>query len=732
MVVAFLCAGFAPLQAADALQAVEASEAPELEGTAEALVEGDAYTVTGQREATQLQLAKPSSVGSNLGIPLLDMPVSIDLIGAEAMRQRGYGSAHEAAASGVGMITYMEKNANPLFSSRGFFRDNVVVLRDGLRFDSQVESARPIDTFNLDRVEVIKGPSSLMTGLGAIGASVNFVSKKPLRAGSQVESLLGYDSFGRLRVGAAHSAGGAKMGYRLGAVHSGGSGYQDRTGQNNYDVALGLESQLLDKLGVDLFLDYQSTDIKGHNGIPTINNGLSGLQPFSGAELAPVALTNNYDVSDGFSRSQGLRGRIDLRLEIDERVSLRNTSYAYGSFQEERFTDRYHVQAGNAIVQVRLNDYRRWDNRQGNLTQLSLDLGTVDLRLRSALGVDFRHERVRRLDPFGTGTVINGVDLKTPGQIIGPAADYSAVPPANAKSVLSQKTTLYFEEHVDLYGRLQLLGGLSVDQFSIAYQPNASQPYGGTTYPGVLNGRAGVVLKALEGTSLYGSFTTAATPNYAPVNISAPNARFQLEKGRQWEGGFKASRWGGRLQGTVAYYLIEKTDLVSRSESIPGSGVYDVQGNVGKQSARGTELVLSLRPWGGLLLEGNYAHTQARFDSYRNNATNDRTGNTPSYVPVVQAGLNLRYQFEMGLGLGVQHRHVGDRFSDEDNRSQMPAYNLVDADLSYTWNRHTLTLRGRNLTDEKAIVSARTPSANTTEFKVAEPRALEAVYSSKF
>jgi iron complex outermembrane recepter protein len=727
MAVALLCAGLAPLRAADAAQDVEAVEAAGVTGTAGALVEAEAYTVTGRRE-NSLELKKASQAGSRLEIPLIELPASADIISARTISERGYSTAQEAVQSSPGLILYTEKTANPIFVSRGFFRDNVVVTRDGLRQDSQIETSRPLDPFNLERVEVLKGPASLMQGLNAVGGVINYVGMKPLAEGRQTELLLSYGRFGRSRAGLAYHDGfglaGQAWRYRLGLVNARQErGYHDRTRYDNYDVALDLQGAPASGLVLALKLSYLSTDINGHNGIPSVNNRHKPV-------LAEVPLTNNYDVTDGFSHSRDLRAVLEAGYQVSEAVRLRNTAFAMGIGQEERFTDTYDTSFSLLTLTANVRNLRRNDGQVGNRSEAvgTWELGFV--RSRTLAALELRQDNIERRD--GGSFAISNISLANPGVITAAAGNYSN--PAR-RSVSVDKTTAALEESLSFFERVHVLGGLSWDQVDIRYFASNALPHLRKSYQGVLSGRLGVLGTVYPGVNLYGSYTDASTPffggNGGLVNVQVAQVSFDLEKARQWEAGAKAELWDGRLALTSAVYLIEKTDIVAFSETFPGSGVY-VQGNVGKQSSRGGELSAAVKPWGGLVLEGNLAITRARFDDYRSGATVNRTGNTPSFIPDLSSLFVARYEFESGLGLGYGHRFVGDRYADFDNRGIMPAYHMVDLDLSYRRAEQSYSIRMKNVTDQKAVLAARTVGSFVNDFKVAEPQSLEAVFNSKF
>jgi iron complex outermembrane receptor protein len=143
-------------------------------------IELDPVAVTADKEKLfSLPLDAAPASGSRLGLTNRDLPVSVSVVTQEVMQLRGLRTAMEAVESAVGMTGGTQFGSSPTFSTRGFGGNSVSILRDGIRQNTASQSSRTIDSFLLDRVEVLKGPAGLMFGEGAIGGAVNYLSKAP-------------------------------------------------------------------------------------------------------------------------------------------------------------------------------------------------------------------------------------------------------------------------------------------------------------------------------------------------------------------------------------------------------------------------------------------------------------------------------------------------------------------------------------------------------------------------
>jgi outer membrane receptor protein involved in Fe transport len=189
-------------------------------------------TVTAARPEDALQLDGTAAGGTRLDIPLRELPASLTVITQDLMQERGINSVMDATELSPGVTTFIDSGSIPGINVRGFSSTSgaVSITRDGIRQNTLPQSARPLDSFMLDRVEVLKGPASLMSGEGATGASINYKTKDPRRH-FEIDSLIGFGSFDKYRAGIGISVPiTSKLSGRLDYVQADGGGYVERTG----------------------------------------------------------------------------------------------------------------------------------------------------------------------------------------------------------------------------------------------------------------------------------------------------------------------------------------------------------------------------------------------------------------------------------------------------------------------------------------------------------------------
>lgn len=168
-------------------------------------------------------------------------------------------------------------------------------------------------------------------------------------------------------------------------------------------------------------------------------------------------------------------------------------------------------------------------------------------------------------------------------------------------------------------------------------------------------------------------------------------------EGDQFEVGIKQSLWNKRVQYTLALFDITKNDLLSFDAG-------NVQRQIGQQSSRGIEFDLFVQATDTLGVDFNIALTDAEFDEF-DNGTQNLKGNRPKNIPKHTANLWLNWQAANDWLVSGGVRYVGERYSNDTNTVTLPDYLVYDAAIQWAvCDQVGLTLRGRNLTDEKDYV----------------------------
>ena len=234
----------------------------------------DSIVVTADVVGT-LGLDQLTETGSHLGLSPLETPASVTVLSGAMMRARGYMKVADAVQSVPGVVAGNHPTAPGVFSMRGFSVSQVTILRDGLWIGPSAMVTRPQNTFNLDRIEILKGPASVLSGQGTVAGTINTVSKKasPLRPRS-VGALAEYGRYGTYHMGVGSGGPlGSSAWYRVDVSRHGSEGYVERTDVASTNVTGNLLWQPIANLSLRVTVDYLDDQVGGYFGTPLVPTG---------------------------------------------------------------------------------------------------------------------------------------------------------------------------------------------------------------------------------------------------------------------------------------------------------------------------------------------------------------------------------------------------------------------------------------------------------------------------
>jgi len=666
-------------------------------------VELTATTIDGEREAPSgVQLDQPIRTGSRLGLTARETPASVSVSDRRVIEERGAKDTQDV----INAMTGVNASANPGYGGfvayRGFTQNQVTQLYNGINLGYS-SATRPVDAWVIDRVELIGGPSSFLQGAGAVGGSINYITKLASRDEQTFDGRVRYGSYDDSEIAfginqaLASNPADARHFARLDFSHGHGNGYVDRNERWTDSLAFSLLSDLAPGLTHTLALEYQEDkEDSPYWGSPVLP-GRSTLK------IDRSRRFENYNVADGRyeQRVRWLRSILDY--QVSDSSSVQNTLYHYSAQRDYRNLENYaYNDAGNV---VRSSPYlQRHEQRVlGDRIELRHDNQLLGLASQWSLGLDYSHMRQTLYPSSGKWSDVVDPDHFDPGS-------FDDIPGVNAgltKQRHNEVTNraLFAENRLQLTDRLALLTGLRYDYLDMEVTNHGSVS---PTSPAFferrwepLSGRIGLTYDLTPSANLYVQYSTAADlPAGSLASATYSNVGlFDLSKGEQWEAGSKFDFLDGRGAATVAVYQIVRKDFAVRDANDP-----NVMVQAGQQTSRGIELSGRLQVTSKLLAEANYAYVDAQYDEFNEAVAGksvSRKGNTPVNVPANVANLWLTYSFDPAWSAGVDVRYVDSVYADNANTLQAPAYALLGTFARYRLDEHTaLTARVRNLTDE--------------------------------
>ena len=676
---------------------------------AQASAELGTVTIEGSRDANSLHLEESSGTASRLGLSVRETPASVEILSQDAMQQRGARTFSEALRGMAGLSGGGPPSSPTTLSTRGF--TSLMYLYDVVRSSGAGVTNRVQDTWNYDRIEVLKGPASVLDGEGAIGGVVNFVTKRPDRDNPHKEALLSYGSYGSTR--AAFGFGGAlgdASAYRLDYSRNDTKvGTIDRNGERIDHFTSGLMLDLGGSVKLDLSFDYLRDNNQAYWGTPLVPRSFA-TQPTNvvstpdGRVIDKRMARNNYNVPDDENSSETYWLRARLTGQLNGGWSWRNEFSANQSNRVFRNSESAVFVAPASIARDQTlitHDQDFWLNRFDATHKGTL----AGMDNRFVVGGEYSETRFGSQRRFSDSSAATASLLRVPvfDPYLAPFNESPALSTGGGNRTNTTSnvkvTSVFMEDALEPLRNLTLVGGLRHDRTEVERGITdlnlGSYTRFGASYRST-SGRIGAVYDITPQSSVYAQYTNATLPVNSLFLLSASNAAFPMSRGRQAEVGFKQSLPEANLEWTAAAYKIELGNVLSRDPNNPNNTV-----NNGSQSSRGIELSTVWRPTREWMLAGNLAALDARFDTLVEAGNVSRVGNTPPNVPERVANLFATYRpdgskFEYFASLN----HTGPMFTDNANQIRINGFTTLDAAVSYRLQKALLTLRVRNLTDK--------------------------------
>ena len=689
----------------------------------------DEVVVTGER----IPLNTRSETGSRLGLTLRETPATIDVLTEEQLVELGLRDTLEALNRVPGVTSANPATSPGMLSARGFSGGAVSLLYDGARPGVPAFFTRVIDSWSFERIEVLKGPSSVVHGEGALAGAVNLIPKSA-RLDSRASAMqLSYGSFDSVRLAADSNLPlNDRAALRGVASYNRSAGYVDDT---NSEFAAASVSGLwkpIDQLTLNLAVDYSRDDYDtAYFGTPLVPRAVARkpsdlVESADGRVLDEAMRDVNFNVRNGVVDSDTVWVRSGAEYRFNEAWSLRNDLDVYRSDRRFINAEYFAYNAGTNRVDrstgIVTHDFDYWTERLA----LAGDFKLGALRNRITLGAEFSEVDFLTQRRFGSTT---SVDPYSPDRGRFPDGDDATIFPSRADNDNGIATTAVFlEDALNLTDRWLLVAGLRHDRVEVDRVGNnlntgiataVDKRFDDVTW------RLGTVFDLKPETQLFVQYSTAAVPPATLFTLSPANSAFEMTTGNSLEAGIKSSLWQGRLNLTLAAFRIEQDDIVTRD---PANPTISVQG--GRQSSEGAEMTLSAQLTSRFRIDLNASTLDARFDELIEAGGANRSGNTPSRVPEQTGNLFAHLDFEkVPLSVSAGLHYCGSYYTNNANSIRVGEHTTLEAAVAYRLPIGELTLRGRNLTDD---LYADYTDISPDQLTIAAPRSVELSLYTRF
>jgi iron complex outermembrane receptor protein len=609
-----------------------------------------------------------SSTATKTDTPIMETPFSVKAIPQQVLQDQQAIRVDKAVENVSGVI---RSGANTLqrdtYTIRGFDTGGAGnTYRDGVIFPQGLSQlSAPREVANLQQVEVLKGPASLLFGRAEPGGVINYVTKKPLDTPyySLQQQFGSYDLYRTTADATGSVTQDKSLLYRFNLAYENANSFRDFASNEQVFIAPVLKWQISPKTQITFELEYQNWDRRPAVGIPTIGN-----------QVASVPIQTNFAGSNSLSNNKGDRvlGGFNWSHDFNENWKLSQ------SFQVNSIDYTSALVAVNPPALPNGNTTRSVFNALVHDDTYSTSLNLVGkfntwaLKHTSLFGFDYF-----RLDDnySSAGNTQSNFNIFTPNYNV----NFSQLP---ATSPFKRNATvawygLYYQDQVELPFNLFALGGVRYDA-----SENIDNLASTTSNNHRVNPRGGLLWRPMKEFSLYGSYTE----NFGANNgFDGKGNSLNPQTAQQWEIGTKTELWDGRFSATLAYYDLTKQNI---SVTDPNDRRYST--TIGAAETRGIEFDVAGEIIKGWKIIGGYAYMP--FAEVTNDVGSDggprNTGKRLPLAPRHSGSIWNTYEFQagdlQGLKFGAGVVTAGQRQGSPANTYQLPGYATVNLLTSYS------------------------------------------------
>jgi len=632
-------------------------------------------------------VAREAATGSKLGTPLSEVPQSISSITRKEIDDRRPSQLEDVLAYSSGVVA-SPWGLDDRFDEcliRGFDLCTSALYRDGLSQRLIGFSGFKIEPYGMQRIEVLKGPASVLYGENDVGGLVNAVTKRPPNQ-PLYEGYVSYDSFNTVEAGV--DVGGpiddeGIWSYRFTGLYRDGSTQADYTRNDRIYVAPALTWQPDAQTSLTILANYQWDKLSAIYSVP-----VPGMSGYTGPEVP----RNFFTGAPGFDRFNANHGSIGYQFshEFNEAWTVRqNLRYAHQTtdYRQLYFGDANGGSAvlpdGHTIARTAytVDDVATIFNVD-NQVQHDATFGMVENKL--LVGLDYNRWTVDETTGYGAGP---NLDILNPNYLVPVVA-----PPTDSDFIQTvDQVGLYFQDQARIADRfLVSFGGRQ----SWVDNRNDDLLGGGLSSQKDSSFVSQVGLSYLmdNGITPYASYGESFV-----INLGQDRAgeNFVPSRGKQYEIGVKYEPDFFNGYFTAALFDLTKTNVLTTDPVDPNFSV-----QTGEVRHRGFEFEAKAELDFGLSVTAAYTFLDATIT--RDN--DGFVGNRPSLVPAHSASAWANYEFSensslAGLSFGAGVRHVGSTFGDSGNTVLVPSYTVADAALRYKRGGWEAALNVSNLFD---------------------------------
>jgi catecholate siderophore receptor len=670
-IAALTLAALAQLAAAGFAHGAEDSALPSV--TVRAQAERADGPVTGYR-------AERSSTFTKTDTPLKEVPASVTVVPGELMRDAAMGSIADVLRYVPGTTAHQGEGNRDHVVLRGN-ATTADFFVDGIRDDAQIFR----DLYNLERVEVLKGPAGMVFGRGAAGGLINRVTKRPVFGHiGAAEFTVGSHSQVRGTVDVGNKINDAAA-WRLNAMGESADSFRDGVELKRY--AINPTVVLIPSAQTALTLSYEHLrdDRTADRGIPSRSGAIFAT--------APGTFFGNADQSESKATVDGFSAVLDHDLGGGTQVRNSFRATRYDKFYQNVFANGAVNAAGNVAIAAYNNGNRR--TNFFNQTDVTTKFATGGLEHTLLAGLELGHQDSTNLRTTGFFAG-NATSVNVPA--INPLATVVRFQPNTSDAnnrVKGDIAAVYLQDQIALSKQWKVLAGARYDHFKVDFddQRTLVAPTDLSRTDNDFSPRLGLIWTPTDRSTYYASYSYAVLPSGEQLSLAPNTADLAPEKAINFEIG---ARWDvlPRLTLSTAVFRLDRDDVRVADPVNPGFFV-----KTGQQRTEGIEIGLQGDVMPNWQVFAGYAYLDGRITKATSSGA---AGAKIGLVPDNAFSLWNKFALGGGWGAGLGIVYQGDSYTSFTNTVKLPAFTRTDGAIYYTFadGKTRLALNVENLFDK--------------------------------
>lgn len=635
-----------------------------------------------------------ASTATKTDTPIMETPYSVSVVPQQVLKDQQVIRVEDAIKNVAGVQSgYTNGGLSDTFQMRGF--QNTNLYRDGFLLPSALGGGTTKrQTANLERIEVLKGPGSILYGRNEPGGVINLVTKRP-QATPYHSLQQQFGSYGFYRT-TADSTGKItsddKLLYRVNLSYENADSFRDFVKTDSFFIAPSLTWNITDRTQANLDIEYQHFDDTNDSGIPPIGNRPAPV-PINRQTGDPL---NNKNVGDRTYVGMDWSHRFNENWKLSHRFGVEYLD----KVTDFTFFFTPATAAGNLVNGSGRGFNNSKTQQQNYYTTLNLTgkFDTAMLKHTMLWGFDYFV-----IDNQGSQACCNAFPLGANFNVFNPT--YLTTAPNLAFTANPDRNQdwygLYFQDQIKF--PFNIYGNVGV-RYDNAVGRNLTAGIT-TTENDHVSPRGGLLWKPMEWLSMYGNYSENFGPSNSLFNSNANQPALPPQTADEWELGAKTEFFDGRLSSTFAYF-----DLTRKNMSVSDPVIANRQIAIGEQESRGYEFETTGEILPGWKVIGAYTHmpyANITKDSSANGGLGN-TGNRMFNAPRNFGSLWNTYEFQnaglRGLKVGGGMVASGQSQGTNQNTFQLPGYATLNLLASYglkvAGSKVTFQLNANNLLDK--------------------------------